>query len=387
MNTYTIGKLIWGIDGKELPSDMTALGVPVSFPEMNLGDISKEECEITVSASLYEVPEDGGSRPDQFDNMGISGPIPIAEGELHYAYIEGGVARAFLFPETMIMNKHYAIIINAVTVYYQGEIIAELPEDAYYSTDFYITKPESELEVYTQLMSDDDEAYDLIEDSKIFMSNAKSILIDVDATVSDITYNIYKIVADGEKQIQVTSGEIQMHGRGYAEFNKQIIFGHDELFKIIVKCFRNDEELCTKEYFVIGTNNHKTHTVIELLDGNDVCYPVTHANVIKVDDTETTVGDILSTLRIDVSPLYDGGSIPYTIMDLATANLYMPTRLGATSVQLAEDDHGLLLFYETMMHDEQSGSITRHCVAIHEDESTIIADSVFDLSISTYVPE
>lgn len=126
---------------------MINLGLPVSFPDMVLPfGVELEECEITVSASLYGVPEGNEPMPldldDLDDNMGVDGPVALAEAQIHYANVEGGVAKAYLFPEMMEAGNHYAVILNAVTVTdAEGNVVAELPADAYYDIDFVVAMP------------------------------------------------------------------------------------------------------------------------------------------------------------------------------------------------------------------------------------------------------
>lgn len=141
--TGVIGEPEFGLGlGEEFAEDMINIGLPVRFPDMVLPFGSElEDCEITVSATLVGIPEGNEPMPldlDEDDNMGVDGPVVLAEAVLHYANVEGGIATAYLFPEVMESGNHYAIILNAVTVMNGEEIVAELPEDAYYAIDFVV---------------------------------------------------------------------------------------------------------------------------------------------------------------------------------------------------------------------------------------------------------
>ncbi len=150
-----IGEPVWGIDRHELPEDMINLGIKVSFPELALPfGVAAEDCEITVSASLFGIPEGNEPMPLSEDEdidpgMGVDGPVVLAEAVLHTAFVEGGVVTAFLFAENenLEVGNHYAVQLDAVTVISEGEIVAELPEDAYYATDFVVTAVEPEVYV------------------------------------------------------------------------------------------------------------------------------------------------------------------------------------------------------------------------------------------------
>lgn len=150
-----IGEAVWGIDRHELPEDMINLGIKVTFPELALPyGIAPEDCEITVSASLFGIPEGNEPMPINEDDdidpgFGVDGPVVLAEAVLHNAFVEGGVVTAYLFAENenIEVGNHYAVQINAVTVISESEIVAELPEDAYYATDFVVTAVEPEVYV------------------------------------------------------------------------------------------------------------------------------------------------------------------------------------------------------------------------------------------------
>ncbi len=142
-----IGEPVWGVDRHELPEDMINLGVKVTFPELVLPyGVAAEDCEITVSASLFGIPEGNEPMPLSEDEdidpgMGVDGPVALAEAVLHNAFVEGGVVTAFLFAENenLEVGNHYAVQLDAVTVISGEEIVAELPEDAYYAVDFFVT--------------------------------------------------------------------------------------------------------------------------------------------------------------------------------------------------------------------------------------------------------
>ena len=150
-----IGEPVWGIDRHELPEDMINLGIKVSFPELVLPfGVAAEDCEITVSASLFGIPEGNEPMPLDLDDdidpgMGVDGPVVLAEAVLHNAFVEGGVVTAFLFPESeyLEVGNHYAVQLDAVTVIDGEEIVAELPEDAYYAVDFFVTEVAPEVYV------------------------------------------------------------------------------------------------------------------------------------------------------------------------------------------------------------------------------------------------
>lgn len=150
-----IGEAVWGIDRHELPEDMINLGIKVTFPELALPyGIAPEDCEITVSASLFGIPEGNEPMPINEDDdidpgMGVDGPVVLADAVLHNAFVEGGVVTAYLFAENenLEVGNHYAVQLDAVTVISEGEIVAELPEDAYYATDFVVTAVEPEVYV------------------------------------------------------------------------------------------------------------------------------------------------------------------------------------------------------------------------------------------------
>lgn len=168
----TIGEPQWGVDRHNFPEDMIALGVPVRFPEMVL-PVALEECEVTVSASLYGVPQGNEPMPISEDDdvdpgMGVDGPVCLAEAVLHTASLEGGVATAYLFPEMMEVGNHYAIVLNAVTVTKDEEIVAELPEDAYLAYEFDVVAANPVITVGEPvwcLDGDDESGYVLAEDA------------------------------------------------------------------------------------------------------------------------------------------------------------------------------------------------------------------------------
>lgn len=138
----TIGEPQWGVERGMFPEDMINLGVPVRFPELTIAEgIALEECEVTVSASLYGVPQGNEPMPISEDDdvdpgMGVDGPVCLAEAVLHVANVEGGIPTAYLFAEQLEVGNHYAIVLNAVTVTKDDEVLAELDEDAYLAIEF-----------------------------------------------------------------------------------------------------------------------------------------------------------------------------------------------------------------------------------------------------------
>lgn len=138
-----VGEPQFGVERGQFPEEMANLGVPVSISEVILPTfVDLNAVEATISATLYGVPTGNEPMPISGEeelgdeNMGVDGPVVIAEAVPVTLTNEGGEWKGYLFPEQLEVGNHYAIDINAVTFMYEGEIVAELPEDAYYAVDF-----------------------------------------------------------------------------------------------------------------------------------------------------------------------------------------------------------------------------------------------------------
>lgn len=202
----SLGEVAWGVqpayEGAEinvLTEDMINLGVPVSFPDIVLPeDVDLDAVTATISASLYEVPAEngiGGVEPLMEDeNMGVTGPICLAEAKLHNATIDATGLHANLFPEMLEAGKHYAIMLNAVTVEAYGETILELGEDEYIATDFVVIPAEPTFEPFVTIGGFGDLSTDM-ESASTRIEAASEITIEgLDASYDFITVVVDKMV-------------------------------------------------------------------------------------------------------------------------------------------------------------------------------------------------
>lgn len=97
------GVAVFGVERGQFEEDMINIGVPVSFPELQLPFyVVPEECEIYVGAILTEVSEE--ENEDDIDG-GFGGVnYQVFDGNT-----EGGVVNAYLFPEALEVGKTYII--------------------------------------------------------------------------------------------------------------------------------------------------------------------------------------------------------------------------------------------------------------------------------------
>lgn len=137
----SLGEPVWGVEVTEegfatIEADMINLGVPVTFPNVVLPEnLDPLSLNVTVSASLYGIPSGNEPMPISGEegvgdeNMGVDGPVAIAEAQLHNAYIDATGLHAYLFPEMLEEGNHYGIIINAVTVMDGEDVVLTLDEE------------------------------------------------------------------------------------------------------------------------------------------------------------------------------------------------------------------------------------------------------------------
>lgn len=252
--TPTLGEPAFGIDDNIFYEDMIALGVPVRFPDMVLPEgIAAEDCDITVSASLYGVPVANEPMPisgeDDLDGgfAPISGPVCLAEAQLHTANVVGGVVTAMLFPEMLEVGNYYAIIINAVTVIKDDEIILEMPEDAYWTTDrenpfeVVAVEPEDEIEISPAFIAGEEQVV-LNDHSAASVECAEALMVRFmnAPTIKVATYAIDKITVDEEGQENaesIANGELSINTFGYVEFDPALVFVAGNQYKLTVKAW------------------------------------------------------------------------------------------------------------------------------------------------------
>lgn len=271
--TPMVGEPAFGIEGGVFEEDMIALGVPVSFPDMVLPEgVFAEDCEITVSASLYGVPQGNEPMPlsgeDEVgdDNMGVDGPVCLAEAVPFTCSSEGGVVSAMLFPEMLEVGNHYAIMLNAVTVIKDDEILVELPEDAYYAVEFDVVayEPVGELAIVPAFVNGEEEVA-LNSHSAVSVEQAEALVVNFEngAMVKAASYAIDQLFVDEDGDVAAVSlatGFLSLNTVGYVAFDEPLSFVAGNQYKVTIKAwdaeeFWENEPIAVEEFLVNGAAN------------------------------------------------------------------------------------------------------------------------------------
>lgn len=247
----TVGEPVFGIEDNIFYEDMAALGVPVRFPDMVLpAGVFAEDCEITVSASLYGIPYGNDPMPINEDDdidpgFGVDGPVCLAEAQLHTASSEGGEVVAYLFPEMLEAGNHYAIVLEAVTVMQGEEVIAELAEGYYATEEFEVVavEPELPLEIAASLFNGEEEVA-LNDHSAVSVEYADALVVNFvnGPQVKYATYVIDEYAWDEEAQEmvwnnQLGSDALSLSTIGYASFDPALVFVAGKQYVLTVKAW------------------------------------------------------------------------------------------------------------------------------------------------------
>lgn len=90
---------------------------------------------------------------------------------------------------------------------------------------------------------------------------------------------------------------------------------------------------------------------------------------------------------INVTSLFDGESVPYTVLQLAKSNLYIPMRGGAVNVKICDSPRGELACYESVNYSQKEDGTyrvdkTEHYVVLREEDSVTYGDVTFDINVN-----